>query len=421
MKLLINICAHDGIMSHFAGVGTIVKRYIEATHLLLEKKNVEYEIRLFTPLYNEDSFGYCDLTLTENKKRDRTKVYIVSNGSNGKTAYGTRDNWYELSKNTAEIINKISFDDYDQVITIANDTPFAGMLELLKDSFNHTKIWIPHSTVKIHEVDSAIDNNSLTLFQERLKWEEDAIKYINIHDKCYLGSTGRYIEKHLIDEYNLSKEKSVYIPNGEIVSQKTFYIENDECIKLFEKIKNEDSLIVAFGRAEEYKNLDSTMYLGNLLGIKAVVITKPYFDGQPIIKKYKEIADETNSALFIDVPFHFPHYIINHFNKPIVLLIPSKKEIVGLIINEIRKMNKDNVLIVANDIGGLSEQINDEKDGVLVDLNNLEESANKIQKMFTIEKMIELNNCAQKRLVEDYNFEKIMDVFYKNILGDFYE
>ena len=28
MKLLINLCVHDGIISHYAGVGTIVRIYI---------------------------------------------------------------------------------------------------------------------------------------------------------------------------------------------------------------------------------------------------------------------------------------------------------------------------------------------------------------------------------------------------------
>ena len=34
MKLLINLCAHDGIISHYAGVGMIVRIYI---YKLLEK------------------------------------------------------------------------------------------------------------------------------------------------------------------------------------------------------------------------------------------------------------------------------------------------------------------------------------------------------------------------------------------------
>lgn len=36
MKLLINFCAHDGIISHYAGVGTIVRRYIESINYLLK-------------------------------------------------------------------------------------------------------------------------------------------------------------------------------------------------------------------------------------------------------------------------------------------------------------------------------------------------------------------------------------------------
>ena len=48
MKLLINLCGHDGIISHYAGVGTIVSRYIEAIDYLLNKKNIEYHLNLFT-------------------------------------------------------------------------------------------------------------------------------------------------------------------------------------------------------------------------------------------------------------------------------------------------------------------------------------------------------------------------------------
>lgn len=62
MKLLINICAHDGIVSHYAGVGTIVKRYITVLTSLLERQQANYHINMFTPEYNTDSFGYSEET-----------------------------------------------------------------------------------------------------------------------------------------------------------------------------------------------------------------------------------------------------------------------------------------------------------------------------------------------------------------------
>ena len=40
MKLLINLCGHDGIISHYAGVGTIVKRYIEVIRKILDDKKL---------------------------------------------------------------------------------------------------------------------------------------------------------------------------------------------------------------------------------------------------------------------------------------------------------------------------------------------------------------------------------------------
>lgn len=417
MKLLVNICAHDGIISHFAGVGTIVKRYIKVTEII--NKNVDYHLNLFTPKYNEDSFGYSKETKQDNYNRKKTDVFIVSNGSDGKTAYGTIYNWNTLSINTAKIINEIDFESYDYVITIANDTPFASLPQYLKKSINHYIIWIPHSTVKIHEVDSAIENSE-NEYNDRLKWENEAIEFINKNNNCFVGSTGRYIENHLISEYGLKKNKSIFIPNGEIVSEDTKYLEDSESIKLFENLKNEKCLIMSYGRAEKYKNLESTMYLGDILNIPAVVITKAYFYGQPIIKEYEELAKKTKSYLFVDVPFNFPHYIINHFDGLIVLLIPSRKEIVGLIINEVRKMNKDNVLIVANDIGGLSEQIDDGKDGILVDLSNLELSAKKIKESFNKDKIEEFNKNSQIKIRKKYNFEKTMKYFYVSLLGDEY-
>ena len=89
------------------------------------------------------------------------------------------------------------------------------------------------------------------------------------------------------------------------------------------------------------------------------------------------------------------------------MLIPSKKEIFGLIINQVRRLNKNNILIVANDIGGLHEQINDCNNGILVNLDNKDESANKIQKYFNKDYLKIFNEKSQQKLNDFYNFEKI--------------
>ena len=407
MKLLINLCAHDGIISHYTGVGTIVDRYIRTFDYLLNKMtDVEYKLNLITPEYNKDSFGYSNIYDKNHRQIKNSQIIQISNGSKGKVNYGTINNWKNLCKNTKEYIDSIDFNDYDLVLTICNDTPFACLNNILKDGLNHYKIWIPHSTGKIHKVDSAI-KDSKKMLGLRIEWEYNAINYINIDNNSYLAGTSQYISRHLIEEYNLDKNKLIPFINGELLSQNTFYEETEEMGKIFRKIEDEENIIFSFGRAEEYKNLDSCMYLGHKLNIKPVVIAQPYFEGQPIIEEYNRIAEQTNTQLFVNVPFDFPFYILNHFKNNMIMLIPSKKEIFGLIINQVRRLNKNNILIVANDTGGLHEQINDCKDGLLVDLNNIDESANKIRKYFNQEHLIMFNEKSQQKLNDSYNFEKI--------------
>lgn len=421
MKLLINICAHDGIVSHYTGVGTIVKRYIEAFSNVLTKTKIEYTMNLFTPEYWKTSFGYSETTEKVHTAMEKTKILMISNGTDGKVNYGTAREWKELSQNTAQSINSlIDKTDYDFIITIANDTPYAGLLELLNDNENHKKVWIPHSTVKIHRVDSAIEGSE-KMFGERLKWEEDAIGFINKNANSFLGSTGNYIHEHLVSEYSLNPQKAIFVINGEIMSRETVYEETEEMALLFNEIKDYDSMLFSFARAEEYKNLEATMHLGKKLGIKPVVIAQSYFPGQPIIKQYETTARNTGTKLFVDVPFHFPQYILKHYDKPLVMLIPSKKEIVGLIVNETRKLNKANVLVVANDIGGLHEQIADGRDGVLVDLEDISGAADKISKYLDKDKIRDMNTLSQARLKEMYDFEKICTVFLRTLLGGKYD
>ena len=421
MKLLINICAHDGIVSHYTGVGTIVKRYIEAFSNVLAKTKIEYTMNLFTPEYLKTSFGYSETTEKVHTAMEKTKILMISNGTDGKVNYGTAREWKELSQNTAQLINSlIDETDYDFIITIANDTPYAGLIELLNDNENHKKVWIPHSTVKIHRVDSAIEGSE-KMFGERLKWEEDAIGFINKNANSFLGSTGNYIHEHLVSEYSLNPQKAIFVINGEIMSRETVYEETEEMALLFNEIKDYDSMLFSFARAEEYKNLEATMHLGKKLGIKPVVIAQSYFPGQPIIKQYETTARNTGTQLFVDVPFHFPQYILKHYDKPLVMLIPSKKEIVGLIVNETRKLNKANVLVVANDIGGLHEQIADGRDGVLVDLEDISGAADKISKYLDKDKIRDMNTLSQARLKEMYDFEKICTVFLRTLLGGKYD
>lgn len=256
---------------------------------------------------------------------------------------------------------------------------------------------------------------------KRINWENNATKFINENDNAYMGVVGEYIKNHLINEYSLNKEKIISIFNGEILSIPTIYEENSECKNLYNQLDKSKDILLSFGRPEKYKNLDGAIKLSEKLNVPSIIITQEYFKGMPYVDELKVLSKKTNTNLFIDVPFNFPQYIIKHYPKKIILLIPSKKEIAGLVINEIRKMNKNNILLVANNIDGLNEQIEDTKDGILVNMDNLEESALKIKEYFNSKDIIRINNNSLVTLKNKYDFEKICNKFLKELIGDMYE
>ena len=408
MKLLFNICSHDGIISHYNGVGSMTRRYIECITSL---KGHDVSLNLFTPLYLESSFGYNN-SVKKTHESLCANIYTISNGSSGSINYGGIDCWKELSRNTANVINNLDISEYDLVITICNDTPYAGVVGLIDSCKKHKVIWIPHSTVKIHEVDSAIIDSHL-FYDVRLHWEQSCIDYVNSHDNCYIGTIGKFITKHLVTEYSLDFNKTIDIYNGELIGHVNTSF-SKSCETLIKDFENEPVIILSFGRAEPYKNLEATMKLGNEMNIRTIVIAQSYYKEQEILNEYKKLATEMGTDLYIDAPFDFGKYILNNYQGKIIMVIPSLKEIMGLIINEVRILNKSSILVVANNIPGINEQIEDEVDGVLVDLNDITNSSNKIKKMLKDDISI-LNKNGYMRVCRDYNIKHNMNMFLERL------
>ncbi len=416
MKLLINLCAQDGIVSHNSGVGTMVKRYIQALESCLKNKGIEYFINLITPQYNENGFGFSYETKKQNKSLLNAKIFEVSNGTNGTKFFGAHSNWIELCKNTAQILNSINYKNFDIVISLLNDTPFAGVMELCKYYSNHKMIWIPHSTAKIHQIsDSCINDKN---FQQRLNWELNAVQYINNHKNCYLGVVGQFVKNHMINEYGLKNTKILNINNGELLHQTN--IESRASQNLFSKMDKSEDIIISFGRPEKYKNLDATMKIAHLLNIRCIIITQEYFSNMSYVNYLKSLAKDTKTELYVNVAFDFPHYILKHYPKKIIFILPSIKETSGLEINEIRKLNKENILLVSNNIEALKEQIDDGINGILIDIDNIENSASRILKYFNDDDMKIMAHNSYQKLNNCFDFEKTMSKFLKKLLKPYY-
>lgn len=416
MKLLINLCAHDGIISHYTGVGTMLHKYIVMLNRILSTSIIDYKVNLITPEYHFDSFGYSQQNMNLHSVLKNMEVVQISNGSNGLQNFGNIENWQTLTMNTAKFINNQNLNDYDKIITIYNDVPFTCLANYLDKSEKHIKIWIPHSSAKIHNEDEFMKSNSKE-YKQRLELEENAVNYINSNENCFLAYISDFMKEHFVCEYKLNSEKLLPLLNGEIFDEEEILKDiSTNIIENFRKIENCESIIISFGRAEKYKNHEATMLLGRELGVQPVVVPHGYFKGQSIMNDYEKLAQETNAMLFIDAPYEFVTYILKNYLGKIIVLVPSIKEPMGLIVNEIRKLNKENILIIANNIPGLREQIYDGVDGLLINVDDIKESAIKIKKYFNDECMKKLSNNGFETVKKKYDFDKTFKEFFNKVI-----
>lgn len=423
MKYLINIYAHDGIVSHYTGVGSIVRRYIRAFESIAHDSSHSNEImiNLITPEYNENSFGFSHIYKQMNQESIEKlggKIYQVSNGTNGAVNYGVVAQWETLCKNSASIARLLNSEEYDARLDIFNDTPFAQLACYFDEPDERTaRVWVPHSTILLHGGDSALKDKQAHYANERYIWESTAITYINEHPRCFVGSIGKDFSKHLVRDYGLLECKTIALINGVLPTSDDTQVYNEECRKLLTKIDKHKPILISYARAEPYKNLEYTMKIGEQLKdqMQTIVIAQSYFPEQPILEEYRRLARQTGTYLFVDPPFSFPQYLLTMCSQPKVLLVPSHREAMGLIINEVRSRNDPSILVVANNVDGLNEQINDGYDGILIDAaGDVTQAVKKISEYCSPERMERL--CAQSRttLVSKYDLMKNVDDFLRN-------
>ena len=67
--------------------------------------------------------------------------------------------------------------------------------------------------------------------------------------------------------------------------------------------------------------------------------------------------------------------------------------------------------MVANNIDGLKEQIDDKKNVLLINVDDIDNSIFKIKKYFNLRKMRDFNNNSWNKLVNNYNLENNFNSF----------
>lgn len=420
-KLDLIICAHDGITSLYAGVGTAVNGYFRAIENIVKELQSSYEVKVWgiAPKYTESNYGFNANQLkkeTDICRKTGGDVLFCFNYSDGWNQYGNMDNWPTASASAATIAYEIlKNDNPTDAIVIGVDTPFAMTPAILNRQMdlpiNYYGVWMPHSTSLIHER-GCYDT-------ERLKFETRVIKIANETSNLFIGFLNPYMKKHLAFDYGASEESLTPILNGIVVDEvKKFSQGEIEKAAIDRGIPLDKPIVFSYGRGVPYKGFDIFMKVAKRLEdlpYHFVVQAAPYTMEDPIVDELNSLKNK-NITLMFGLDFVFPRQFMQ-WDKTELVAVLSKYEPGAFIPAEIRIYGKP-IALVSN-VDGLPCQVKDGVDGFITDLelDEVEKNMRKILKLGDKEKNLIKKN-GRDLVVNEYNMVTNFTKAVKRILNN---
>lgn len=208
-------------------------------------------------------------------------------------------------------------------------------------------------------------------------------------------------KKYLIDSYNIEETKVHTIP--------LWRKWNDSFLM------NDEEKILFFGRINEYKGIDNLLEIINRNdSYKYEIIGK--VDDNPVIEeKIKKLKNFSNVELI--TRYVSEAEMKSYFEKACCVILPYKTATQSGVIIDSYKYGRP---VIAFDVGAISEQINDNKTGYLIESGNIEMFSEKINFYMKLddEKKNELKNNAfqygKKKYAAERGQRDIIDLFSEN-------
>jgi len=418
-KLDLIICAHDGITSLYAGVGTAVNGYFRAVENIVKELQPDYQVKVWgiAPKFTESNYGFNADQLkkiTDICQKTGGDVLTCLNYSDGWNQYGNMDNWPTASASAATIAYGILKNDKPtDAIVIGVDTPFTMTPSILNRQMdlplNYYGIWMPHSTSLIHERGN--------YDAERLKFEIRAIKIANETKNLFTGFLNPYMKKHLAFDYGANEESLTPILNGIVVDEVKEYSQNEiEAAVTSRGIPLNKPIVFSYGRGVPYKGFDIFMKVAKRLEdlpYHFVVQAAPYTMQDPIVKELNSLKSK-NITLMFGLDFVFPRQFMQ-WNKTELVAVLSKYEPGAFIPAEIRIYGKPIALV--SDVDGLPCQVKDGVDGFITNLE-LDEVEKNMRKILTLknEEKVSIKKNGRDLVINEYNMVANFTKAVKRIL-----
>ena len=419
-KLNLFYVTYDGIKSLYCGVGSDTQIILSSLGYIEEsiaKLGYQLELHMLYAEVPTKSRAYSEEVYNISKtKLDRKniKLYELRQGDKVINPFGTIETWRNMCEEASKIIKEVSGDDLS--IVIANDTPFAKLCAMFNENKNIYIVWRTASTQKIW------DHPNFKVESGFIEWEYYAANGANKSDNVFIGANCKFMKEHMIKDWDVREEKIILLTNG---VSKDYFKENiiipqEEIYNLLEEnnIPTDKKLFISFGRAIWYKGLDIACRVVNKLSKEFDDVYFLVFASNFGIKESIDHIEELNKIfnvnsskgkLFTEYKFDLPQKLMQWKNTRMVGVF-SRREPFGSIPSEVRIVGPDKAVVVASDVGGLSEQIEHNKNGYLVNPENIDEVIDtcRIGLSLTDIEAREMNQNAKEKVENDY-------IFFKNI------
>jgi len=224
------------------------------------------------------------------------------------------------------------------------------------------------------------------------------------------------LSKNVEDELRtIAGDKKIYrseLPPFDI------YLPDESVIKEKQKLgfNEEDKILLFFGYVRKYKGLDILIkamptVISSNPDIKLLIVGEFYDDPSPYLNLIKELKLENNIKVinrFVKNEEVGIYYGISDLS-----VLPYRSATQSAVLNISYSFNKP---VVATNVGGFKEFIDDGKTGFLVESESSESLAEGIKKFFTLKDKIDFTSNIKKRLANSlfYKFPQIFEEIISN-------
>lgn len=246
-KIALVICIHDGVGTHYCGVGTMARITIEALQVLKKRKLINnFEVYIITFFFDHNASYFDKKYFKEiNRFVNSTggKIYEIKLLKNRNKPKSINDNWGVLKwrcagREAARIISQLK---NKKIIFLAHDISFSFTFFYIPKRKNIFGYFIPHSTG--------------ILFKEPIRLPIDRKTFKLIEEKSHkVGYISEFMRKHLMRDYNVSSRVLVPIKNALVIKNKP---ERPNIIDLKKyNIDCAKRIIFSYGRCGSQKGFD---------------------------------------------------------------------------------------------------------------------------------------------------------------------